>query len=34
MEGRGENYGLVLFIWAACLLAVAGLVVGYIIIKA
>ena len=34
MEARGQNYGLVLFIWMACLIAIAGLIVGYVIIKA
>ena len=33
MEARGENYGLVVLIWALCLLAIAGLIVGYAIIK-
>jgi hypothetical protein len=33
MEGRGENYGAIMFIWALCLIAIAGLVVGYIVIN-
>jgi hypothetical protein len=33
MEGRGENYGAVVFIWAACLVAIVGLIVAYVVIK-
>jgi hypothetical protein len=33
VEGRGENYAAVVFIWAACVVAIVGLIVAYIVIK-
>jgi hypothetical protein len=30
---REENAGLVMLVWVLCLIAIVGLIVGYIVIK-
>ena len=30
---RGENAGLIMIVWVLCLIAIVGLIVGYIIIN-
>ncbi len=33
MESSGENSGLIMFTWVLCFIAIAGLIVAYIVVK-